>query len=141
MKTITKIKHLTLKEKSKKNMRSIAKLYATLGHEMRVGRFGVRFFRKLMDGKGMFVMGDISGVLTSFSHLQDIQQIQRRRFAGSSWGKYKVRPPLQRFLRYHRLVPPSTFIQKTLSDSFTFGDLETALPPSIELLWETGTHF
>ena len=42
-------------------------------------------------------MGDIQGVLPSFTSLQDLQQSQRRRFVAESWGTYERIPPLQSF--------------------------------------------
>ena len=89
----------------------------------------------------MLVLGDIAGVFPQFSHLHELQQLQRRRFAGSHWGKYKYKAPLQKFLRYHRVAPASVHITKNISDTHIFGDLEAGMPDNDMFLYLTGTTF
>lgn len=109
--------------------------------QLRIGRHGLGFLRSTLKKDSIFVMGDIAGVHLSYSGLQDLQQLQRRRFAGESWGKFNATPPLQKLLRYQRAVGPSVHIQKTISDDYIFGILETALPANIEPLFGHQTKF
>ena len=80
-------------------------------------------------------------MIPNYSSLQDLQQLQRRRFGAKSWGGYKAVSPLQKFLRYQRQIAPSVFIDKSVSDNVIFGPLELSLPPNIELFYGHGTQF
>ena len=91
--------------------------------------------------ENIFVMGEIAGIYPSFTVTQDLQQQQKRRFIGKSWGKYNFIPPIQHYLRNSRMIPPSNHIQKIISDDKIFGYLETALSPDIEPLYLTGSRF
>lgn len=119
----------------------MAQYFDKLINQSHIEVYGIHLLKQLVGEKGLYVMGDIAGVLRSYSGLQDLQQLARRRFAAKSWGHYQVKPPLQRFLRYQRLVPPSINILKNISDDHIFGILETALPPNIEFLYGHGTKF
>ncbi|MFK7822593.1 MAG: hypothetical protein AB8G05_00425 [Oligoflexales bacterium] len=131
LKNIRKIKRL-LKNDSKNNFKKIAKYCEKISRNLHIEIFGISFFKNIMADQGLYVMGEIYGVLKSFSSLQDLQQIQKRRFAGKSWGQYKVVPPIQKFLRKHRIVVPSAHIEKIMSDSETLGFLETGVAPNWE---------
>ena len=138
---ISKLKHELAKKKSKRSSLSIAKLYDKFVNTLEVETYGLYFLRKIVGPEGLFVMGEISGVLNSYSGLTDLQQLQRRRFAGTSWGVYRISPPIQKFLRYNRPVAPSVHIEKNISDSLIFGYLENSLAPNIEFLFGNETDF
>ena len=68
-------------------------------HKLNINKHGLGFIREFIGEQGVFVMGEIHGLIPSFSSLQDLQPNQRRRFAATSWGTYKKIPPIQKFLR------------------------------------------
>ena len=117
----------TIKDKSKR-----VKYLCKILYELRPESFGIGFLRELLKPKGLFVMGDISGIFRNFSTLQSLQQQQKRRFAGMSWGKLSKKLPLQSFMRSHRYVPVSNYIRKDLKDEEYLGRLQLSLPKNIE---------
>lgn len=123
------------------NFHKIGNLVTKAVHLLKLTRYGVNFLNNLLGKDGIFVMGDIAGVFPAFTKTQDIQQLQRRRFAGNSWGTYKVVPPIQKFLRYNRLALPSNHFVRSISDSLIFGDLQVGVPSSIAFLYGHDTAF
>ncbi len=126
---------------SSKKTHELAERATKLVQAVETDIYGLYFFRKLLDHKGMFVMGEVSGLLKSFTSLSDFPQLQRRRFMGRSWGEFRSLPPLQKFLRRNRLVPPSFQINKLYSDRALFGQLETAVAPNIASLYSNDFDF
>lgn len=123
------------KERSQRDYKKIAKLTEKMVHATKTDVYGIGLLRNLFQSRnenGLFIMGDVWGIYNSFNTLQDAQMQQRRRFAGHSWGDLKVVPPIQHFLRYHRLIPPSIFITKTASDKEILGELPVAVPENIK---------
>ncbi len=86
-------------------------------------------------------MGDISGILRSYSALQTLQQQQNRRFSAHSWGDLNKKSPIQKFLRYHRYARPSLFVTKQLSDIAIFGKLEVGVAKNIETIFDRNGSF
>ena len=138
---IHKIKKLIDSKPSRKNSYKLSKAYVKLLRTLKTDVYGLYFLRKVVGSKGMFVMGEISGLLRTYSPLNDLMQLQRRRFMGRSWGEYKTRPPLQNFLRKNRLIPPSAHIDKTASDAQIFGTLETGVPGNLEPIFSHDLQF
>jgi hypothetical protein len=129
-------------EKSPERTKTLSKALTKLVTGVETEVFGLHFFRRLFpDGEGMFVMGEVAGLLRSFSMTNDMQQEARRRFMGESWGEIKGLPPLQKFLRKHRLVPPSAQIQKIYSDSLLFGTLENGVPSNLDYIYDNNQGF
>lgn len=118
-----------------------SKLYVKLLSKLKIENFGTHFLNELLGEKGLLVMGEIAGVIPSFSTLQDLQSLQRRRFAAKHWGTFNKTLPIQKYLRYKRLLPPLIHLEKNVSDSLVFGELESSLPPNIEALFATSTKF
>jgi hypothetical protein len=54
---------------------------------------------------------------------------------GQSWGQYKNLPPLQKFMRRDRLLPPVLYIQRLYSDSRLFGRLEVGVANNLETFY------
>lgn len=81
------------------NKRRFASLLAHVVKGLNTEEFGVRVLAELFDKDYMFIMGEIYGVLPSFSYTQDGTSVARRRFAGRSWGEYRKRPPIWKYLR------------------------------------------
>jgi hypothetical protein len=71
----------------------------------------------------LFVMGEITGVHRSFSISEKAEANAGRRFAGKSWGVYKVIPPVQHFLRTTMSFIPSPLITPSLDREDIFGVL------------------
>ena len=115
---------------------TIAKLMEKFLVAWNTETYGVRSLSQFLGPKGLYVMGDISGIHRSHSALQDLQQNQRRRFAGKSWGHYRVVPPIQKFLRYQRLLPPSIYITKSVTDKEMFGQLQAGVAGNIEHIFD-----
>ena len=86
-------------------------------------------------------MGDIAGILRSYSALQTLQQQQIRRFAAHSWGELNKKSPIQQFLRHQRYARPSVFITKHLSDITIFGKLEVGVAKNIETIFDRNNSF
>jgi hypothetical protein len=89
--------------------------------------YGIGFLKNLLSEKGLLVMGDISGIHRNTTMHQSLQQQQKRRFAGITWGELKKKLPLQNFMRNHRYVPTSSYIKRDLEGSYYFGNLETGI--------------
>ena len=73
----------------------------------KVHKYGVEFLIKVLGKKSIFVMGEIHGILPSFSSMQQQEAVAGRRFAGKSWGKYKYTPPIRKFLKENDFTPVS----------------------------------
>ena len=145
IKTVTKelkaIKKALVSLSYPKDYKVMARLYESLVSKLKTEIFGLSFFREVIGTDGIYVLGEIAGIYRTFSSLQDLQQLQRRRFAGKSWGDKWVKPPLQDFMRHHRLIPPSMFIEKTMSDRDIFGYLENVVAPDINAVFDHNSPF
>ena len=115
--------------------------YMKMFRRLRIEDFGVHFFREILDKKDILVFGEISGVVPSYSTMQDLQALQRRRFTARHWGHMNKFMPIQKYLRYKRLLPILIPIEKNISDRSIFGELETALAPNLESLFHNDTSF
>jgi hypothetical protein len=49
---------------------------------------------------------------------------------GKSWGTYPVVPPIQKFLRTQRYIPPTLLITSVIPLQDIFGTLPTAQAPT-----------
>lgn len=136
-----KIKNEYAGQPSRERNRKISKYLVKLARVLQTEVYGLHFFRETLGKKGMFVIGEITGLLRSFSALNDLMQLQRRRFMAKSWGNYRDRPPLQKFLRKRRLIPPLVQIDKTNPDNSIFGKTQTGVPPNLESLYNHNDHF
>ena len=140
MSTIEKIQ-FQFRDPSGYDAHQVVKYLLRMMDSLEVDSLGLHFLKELCGQEGIFVMGEIAGVYPSFTSLQDLQQLARRRFAGKNWGKFNGVSPFQKYLKYNRLVAPSVFIDKSLSDDVIFGKLEMAVPTNIEYLYGHGTQF
>ncbi|NRA46442.1 MAG: hypothetical protein HRU09_15940 [Oligoflexales bacterium] len=136
-----KIREAYSQDPGREKNRLVAKYLVKLTRALKTYVYGLHFFRETLGKEGMFVIGEITGLLRSYSALNDLMQLQRRRFMAKSWGTYKDRPPLQKFLRKQRLVPPSGHIDKTNPDNGIFGGVETGVPPNLDPLYNHNDHF
>ena len=119
----------------------ISKYIVKVMNALKCDIYGIDILTALVGEEGLAVMGEISGIHRSYSSLNDLQQIQRRRFMARSWGEFEPLLPIQKFLRKNRIVLPSAFINKGLSDSVIFGLLETAIAPNIEDMYSHNNQF
>ncbi|MFK7873619.1 MAG: hypothetical protein AB8C84_10735 [Oligoflexales bacterium] len=108
---------------------------------LKIAHYGVRTLETLLGEENLFVMGDVSGILQSYSTVQDLQMVQRRRFAGKSWGQAEVVPPLQKFLRYQRVIPPTSNVSNLLSDTEIFGKLEVPTARNLQVTFDRANEF
>lgn len=72
----------------------------------------------------MFVMGEVTGVLNSFSSLHQTQSFATRRFAGKSWGHLDYLPPIQHYLRHESVILPLANIAPPVDNKMMFGSVE-----------------
>ena len=131
MRTIKKLKKNLQQKNISEEPRASSKQYHKLFRQLKLETYGITIVKKLVGSKHLFVTSEIAGVLPSFSAMQDFQQQQRRRFMGISWGSYHQNPPIQKFLRYQRLIPKSVHVEKLLPDNLVLGPLETGLAPDM----------
>ena len=142
VKMASKLKSLALEaETSLQAKQRFGKKMVKFTYELQTDKYGLQLLQALTGQKGLFVMSQVYGLLRSFSSIGDLQQLQRRRFMGESWGKYQVRPVIQRFMRHQRLVRPVLFIEKLYSDRDIFGTLETAINPSFQVAYSHDVQF
>ena len=130
-KILSKIAKILGRQEQKEKIKQIAKLYQKLLQSLDTEIYGIGFLRDILGPENIYAMSEVSGVLASFTTMQDIQVQQRRRFMAHSWGQYHRSPPIQRFLRYHRLVPASAHIDKLIPDSTALGFLEVGVAPDL----------
>ena len=109
----------------------LAKLYHEFLYNLKIEIYGLSFIKKILGENHIYVMSEIAGVHSSYSTTQDIQQPQRRRFTGMSWGTYHRTPPIQKLLRYNRPIRSSALIEKLMSDSTAMGFLEVGTAPNL----------
>ncbi len=121
--------------------KSLAIQSSKLVNSLRIESYGIHFLKKVIGEKQMFVMSDIAGVLRSFSTIQTLQQQQKVRFAASSWGKLNIVSPIQYFLRYHRYIPASIYVQKNISDTEVLGYLNTSVANNIKYTFDMNHQF
>ena len=117
------------------------KYYVKLIDRLKVEEYGFNFLSSLLPKKSLLVFGEIAGVIPSFSTLQDLQTLQRRRFAGKHWGSFNRSLPIQKYLRKQRILPILIHTERNVSDSLLFGDLESAVAPNLEPLLGHATNF
>lgn len=67
-------------------------------------KYGLDPLMKLFGEKNVYVMGEIYGVLNSFSNMAKENPSAGRRFTGKSWGDYKRVPPVWKYLDKHPLL-------------------------------------
>lgn len=84
---------------------------------------GVGLLKTIFGTKSLFVYGEIFGVFPSFSTLQQNEAVVKRRFAGKSWGSFKVIPPIRQFLHENKLTPSTIFVKGGLGLKDIFGQL------------------
>lgn len=141
-KLFRKLKNLSeTAEKNLEDRQKFGKTFVKLLYDLETDHYGLHMLKEISGTDGVFVMGQIYGLLRSFSSLGDLQQLQRRRFMAKSWGSYDARPVLQRFMRHQRLVRPVAFIEKLYSDIDIFGSLETAINPNFDLPYSHDRQF
>lgn len=138
-KNFKKILNLDL-VKLKSNTKKI-KYFSKILYHLKPEIYGVKFLSALIPLKGIFVMGSISGIIRNFSTLQSLQQQQKRRFTGKSWGVLKIKAPLQYFMRNHRYVPVSNYIRKSMKDQEYLGTLQVGVPKNIDMTYDKNGMF
>ncbi len=121
--------------------KKIAKEMHRIAHKLDTQVWGLVFFKELLGEEGMYVMGDVAGVHGNSSTMQDLQEQQRRRFAAQAWGTYYREPPVQKFLRFERLLPPSSLITKLMRDQDAFGALEMGIAPNLIFTYDHNRWF
>lgn len=127
-------------KKSKKIKKQVESLNQFV-NKTKTELFGVEFYKKFIGKKNLFIMGEIAGILRSYSALQTLQQQQIRRFAAHSWGKLNKKSPIQKHLRYQRYARPSVFITKQLADNTIFGPLEVGVATNIQSIFDKNRRF
>jgi hypothetical protein len=110
-----------LKKHAKKDEEYL-KLYYKLINSLHLNENGVGLVKSLIDEKDFFVMGEIYGVYPSFSTIQQNEAVAGRRFAGKSWGNYRI-PPLRDFLHNHVLNNESIYVNGEINFEDFFGPM------------------
>lgn len=98
------------------------KQYFKVLDSIRISENGVDLVKAVLSDEDMFVMGEIYGVYPSFSTMNQDEQYAGRRFAGKSWGNYKI-PPLRKFLNQHSITHESIYINGEIDFDDIFGPL------------------
>lgn len=106
--------------------RRFASLLAHVVKGLNTQDYGVQVLEELFGKKHMFVMGEIYGILPSFSYTQDGTSIARRRFAGRSWGEYRKRPPIWKYFRDFPLMIRPSILPYPGENNLFLPDLPTA---------------
>ncbi|WP_409477757.1 hypothetical protein [Pseudobdellovibrio sp. HCB154] len=112
------IKKLTVKDQ--KFLKQYYKVLASMG----IRENGIGLAKAVATEDKMFVMGEIYGVYPSFSTMNQDEQYAGRRFAGKSWGNYKI-PPLRKFLNNHSITQESIYINGEINFDDIFGPMPT----------------
>ena len=100
-------------------------------YHMKIHKFGINLLRDLLDLESIFVVGDIQGVFSSFSTANDLQQRQRRHFAGKHWGNLNLIPPVQYHNKYDRILFPSTYVTDPITQNGIFGPVPDGRPEEV----------
>lgn len=119
----------------------VAKNAEKLIKKIAIHKLGIGLLYDLIGFEGIFIMGDVAGIYANFNTLQDLQQLQRRRYAARSWGSFNRTSPLQKFMRSKRLVPALAFIEKTKRDQAIYGLLESGVAPNLEFVFNHNSSF
>lgn len=130
-----------LLDKNEPDIKEVSKLLNKMVNSLETEYYGITFLKRLMNEDGLFVMGDVGGLLESYSGIHNQQQNQIRRFAAQSWGNIKVVPPLQEFMLYHRIIPPSVHISKTVRDTEMFGFMESGVNQNLNWVFDSNGRF
>jgi len=89
------------------NPKKLTTNFAKLLYFFKVQKYGLDLLRTVLGPKSIFVMGEIHGILPSFTTMQQQEAVAGRRFAGHSWGSYKYTPPIRKFLKENDFTPVS----------------------------------
>lgn len=114
--------------KAKDNPKKLTSLFAEFLYLFKVQKYGLEVLRDVMGPKAIFVMGEIHGILPSFTTMQQQEAVAGRRFAGHSWGSYKYTPPIRKFLKENDFSPVS--IHANTNGSLI--DLLFGRPPEVQ---------
>lgn len=114
--------------KAAKNPKELTNLFTEFLYLFKVQKYGLEVMRDVLGPKSIFVMGEIHGILPSFSSMQQQEAVAGRRFAGHSWGSYKYTPPIRKFLKEHDFSPVSIYA-KTNGNLI---DLLFGRPPAVQ---------
>ncbi len=121
--------------------KEVAKKIHSLVQKLDTATYGLTFLKELIGEEGLYVMGDIAGVLPNAGTMQDPQEQQRRRFTAVAWGHYARSPVIQLFLRNQRPLQPTSLITKLMSDTDTFGSLEMGIAPNLLFTYDHNRGF
>ncbi len=100
------------------------KLVRSLGDfakALNIEKWGSSLAKRLVGKKGIYVRGGIYGIYSSFSHIQINERTVGTKFAAKSWGKYKVIPPIRKFMRDHNILPMNPFVTPEVDTEAIFG--------------------
>ena len=112
------IKKLTVKDQK------FLKQYYKVLDSIDIRKNGIGLAKTIVSEDKMFVMGEIYGVYQSFSTMNQDEHYAGRRFAGKSWGTYKI-PPLRKFLNNHSITQESIYINGEINFDDIFGPMPT----------------
>lgn len=93
--------------KNADNPKKLTGLFTEFLYLFKVQKYGLSLLKKVLGSRSIFVMGEIHGILPSFSTMQQQEAVAGRRFAGHSWGSYKYTPPIRKFLKENDFAPVS----------------------------------
>ena len=113
----------TLHRQGKITSRAFLSSVGKAVYALRTREKGVEVLRSLFGKKHMFIMGEIHGVLPSFSYTQEFNNKATRRFTGNSWGKYRKRPPFWKYLKDFPIQVRPGLIPYRISDDLIFSQL------------------
>lgn len=115
IKTLEQIKQI--KNNPKKMVKKLAKLIDAAN----VHSFGIEPLKRVFGKDAFFVMGNIFGILPSFSDTQTVSGSSlKRRFMGKSWGEYTI-PPIRKYMKDKLLSPITKFVSLGINEDDFLG--------------------
>lgn len=87
-----------------REFRSFSQAMSKLVMVLNRTQYGLNPFELLFGKENIYVMGEIYGVLESFSSMPQTVADAKRRFTGRSWGDYKRRPPFWKYVDKHPIL-------------------------------------
>lgn len=89
---------------AKKQYRRFTDTLSRLLMSLDDSKFGLAPIKALFGKDNLYVMGEIYGVLNSFTNMAKENPSAGRRYSGKSWGNYKRVPPVWKYLDKHPLL-------------------------------------
>ncbi|MBD64870.1 MAG: hypothetical protein CME62_06665 [Halobacteriovoraceae bacterium] len=121
----------TLHRQGKLNTKGFLQMVGKAIYGLKTREKGVYALKELFGKKHMFVMGEVYGIFPSYTYLQEHATVSDSRFTGSSWGKYRKRPPFWKFLKDFPIQVRPGMIPYRVNEELVFPQLPTGADESV----------